>query len=61
MQSILNFITLIILIVIIELFKIRQEIERFSLERHVISPADFTVEISGFNTNTTIQDIEEFF
>jgi hypothetical protein len=31
------------------------------LERHVISPADFTVEISGLNHQTTIEDIEEFF
>jgi hypothetical protein len=30
------------------------------MERHVISPADFTVEISGFNQTATIEDVEEF-
>ncbi|KAM3134512.1 hypothetical protein pb186bvf_013326 [Paramecium bursaria] len=54
-QGMHNIVTLVILIFLIELFKIGQEYARFELEQNRVTPADFTLQISGFNKNLNLQ------
>ena len=43
-ESIANFLTIFVLIVLIELFRVHQEISRYEIEKeHKVTPADFTL------------------
>ena len=43
MQSICNFITLLVLIIMIECFKVRHKLEGIEYENNRIKPSDFTL------------------
>lgn len=61
MQSLFNFVNLLVMIIMIEFFKVHQEIERFNIENNQVVASDFTVEVSGFRPVMNISYIEQFF
>jgi hypothetical protein len=51
--------TVVVLIVLIEMFKVNQEINRYHMEKQQVTPADYTVEIKGYHEEPLLDQVDK--